>query len=300
MFKGIVLSIVCALLSQPAMARDKVEVVGSTTAYYYATTVAGEVSQDGKVSTPVIRPTGTNPGFKLFCEGTGENTPDITGASRKMSESERQACTQNGVVDPIEVPLGRDAIIFADKAGTLALSLTKKQIFMALARSLPGTSGKLSPNTYQTWNQIDPSLPNWPIKIYGPAPGAHPLIDRSMELLMEKGCGQFKQFIDAYPDKNDRALACQSRRDDGKYLVSDGSTYKSTLERVKTDDQALGIFGYGFYERHFSELKPVNIDGVAPGDDTILSGKYDGAFNLYFYIKRQHIGLVPGIVEIAR
>ena len=298
MLRAIFAAAVCAFVSQPALARDQIRVVGSGTLYPFVTIAAEQFGQDGKFKTPLVESTGTGGGFKLFCEGTGEDKPDINNASRKIMASEKEACIKNGVIDPIEIQLGYDGIILANKKGAPHFNLTKKQIFMALARKLPDTTGALQPNSYQSWSDIDPALPNQPIKIYGPGT-ASGTRDAFTELVLEKGCAQFEAFTVVYPDEKTRKKTCQSIREDGKY-VEMGEDPNIMVRKLMSDEQAFGIFGYSFYEQNLSKIQASKIEGISPDVETILSGQYGIARGLYVYIKRQHIGVVPGMVEFIR
>lgn len=279
----------------PAWAREQIRIVGSGTLYPFVTIAAEQFGQGGKYLAPIVESTGTGGGFKLFCQGAGSDTPDITNASRKITASEYQKCAASGVMNPVEIQLGYDGIVLANKKGGASLNLTKKQIFMALARVLPDSSGKLVPNPYQNWHEIDASLPDQPIKVYGPGTVSGTR-DAFAELVMEKGCEPFEAFAHAYSDAGVRKKICQAIREDGKYVES-GEDYNVMVQKLVSNEQALGIFGYGFYSQNRSQIQASLIDGIAPGNDTITSGKYGISRGLYVYVKRQHLGKIPGIEE---
>jgi phosphate transport system substrate-binding protein len=298
MLKGLAAGAAVLVMAQPAMARDQIRAVGSSTVYPFTTTSAEQFGQGGKFKTPIIESTGTGGGFKLFCEGVGEDKPDINDASRKITDSEKETCAKNGVTDIVEVPIGYDGIVFASKKGVALQDLSKKQIFMALARWLPGADGKLAANTIQTWNQIDPKLPNQPIEVYGPPPTSGTR-DAFAELVMEKGCEAFPEFAKTYPDEKERKKICHTLREDGKYIES-GEDDNIIIQKLVSDDKAFGIFGYSYYDNNRSKIEANKIEGVAPDFASVESGKYGISRGLYIYVKKQQIGTVPGIVEFVR
>lgn len=284
-----------AMIVQPAAARDQIRAVGSSTVYPFTTIAAEQFGQGGKFKTPIIESTGTGGGFKLFCEGLGEAKPDISDASREITPSEKELCAKNGVTDIAEIPLGYDGIVLASKKGAPVLNLTKKQLFAALARQLPGKDGKLAANPNQKWTDIDPKLPDSAIVVYGPPPTSGTR-DSFVEMVMEKGCAAFPEFVSQYPDEKERKKACGLLREDGKYVDS-GEDDNIIVQKLVSDDKAIGVFGYSYYAENMSKIEVHTIEGVAPNADTIQSGKYGIARKLYVYLKKQHVGQVPGLLE---
>lgn len=282
-------------VSHPAAARDQIRAVGSSTVYPFTTTSAEQFGQGGKFKTPIVESTGTGGGFKLFCSGAGEDTPDLSDASRPITASEKELCAKNGVTGIAEIQIGYDGIVFASKKGTPLLDLSKKQLFMALARTLPGKDGKMAPNTTKNWNEVDPKLPSQPILVYGPPPTSGTR-DAFVELVMEKGCESFPEFATAYPDEKERKKACHSIREDGAYVES-GEDDNVIIQKIESDPAAFGIFGYSYYDNNRAKIEANKIEGVAPEFDTVESGKYSVSRSLFVYVKKQHIGVVPGIPE---
>ncbi len=284
--------------SAQAAGRDQIRVVGSGTVFPFTSMAAEEFGKAGKFKTPIVEATGTGGGFKLFCEGVGEDKPDINDASRKITDSEKELCTKNGVTDLAEITVGYDGIILASKTGGPALDLSKKQLFMALARWLPDKDGKLVANTIQNWNEIDPKLPNQPIEIYGPGTVSGTR-DAFGEMVMEKGCEAFPEFVRDYKDEKDRKKICHNIREDGKY-VETGEDYNVTVQKLAGNDKALGIFGFSFFVQNQAKVQAAKVDGTAPSIDSIVSGKYGISRSLYVYVKKQHIGVIPGIPEFLK
>jgi len=278
--------------------RDQIHIVGSGTLFPFTTIAAEEFGKAGKFKTPIVEATGTGGGFKLFCEGVGEDKADINDASRKITDSEKATCTKNGVTDIAEITIGYDGIILANKNGAIPFDLTKKQVFMALARWLPDKNGKLVANTYQAWDEIDPKLPKQPIEIYGPGTVSGTR-DAFAEMVMEKGCEQFSEFTRDYPEEKERKKVCHNIREDGKYIES-GEDYNITVQKLAADNNALGIFGFSFYVQNHSKVQASKIEGVTPAVDSIVSGAYGISRGLYVYVKKQQIGKIPGITEFLK
>ncbi|MBY0408158.1 MAG: PstS family phosphate ABC transporter substrate-binding protein [Rickettsiales bacterium] len=282
----------------PAFARDQIRIVGSSTVYPFTTTAAESFGQGGQFKTPIVETTGTGGGFKLFCEGVGIDTPDISNASRPITDAEKELCKKNGVTEIVELAIGYDGIVLAQKKGAPALSLTKKQLFTALAKQLPGKDGTLAANPNKLWSDVDASLPKSPITVYGPPPTSGTR-DAFAELVMEKGCEAFPAFAKLYADKKERQKACHAIRDDGAYVDS-GEDDNVIIQKLTSNEQALGVFGYSYYDNSRAKIQAVKVDGVLPEMATVESGKYGVSRSLYVYVKKQHLGEVPGIAEFAR
>jgi len=285
------------LATTPAFARDQIRVVGSSTVYPFTTAAAEQFGQGGAFKTPIVESTGTGGGFKLFCAGEGESTPDINDASRPMTDSEKELCKANGITKVTEIPVGYDGIVLANAKGAYAFDLTKKQIFMALAKELPGKDGKMAANTYKKWSEIDPKLPAQEILVYGPPPTSGTR-DAFSELVMEEGCKAFPEFAAKYSDEKERKKACVMLREDGPY-VNAGEDDNMIIQKLVSDKNALGIFGYSYLEENRSKVQGSKVEGVAPTMEAIESNSYKVSRSLYIYVKGEHIGKVPGIVEFA-
>lgn len=286
-----------ALSSGPAQARDQVRAVGSSTVYPFVAAAAEQFGKGGKFKTPIVESTGTGGGFKLFCGGVGEANPDINNASRPITESEVALCKTNGVSNVVEVPIGYDGIVIANAKGAPALALTKKQLFQALARELPGKDGKLAANTFQKWNEIDPALPAATIEVYGPPPTSGTR-DAFVELVMEEGCKEFPEFAAAIPDEKARKKACGLLREDGRYIDA-GEDDNLIIQKLANNKAAVGIFGYSFLEENRGKVQASKINGVLPSMQSIESGEYKVSRSLYVYVKGEHVGKIPGIAEFV-
>ncbi|WP_206768903.1 substrate-binding domain-containing protein [Marinobacter sp. bablab_jr015] len=286
-----------AAVSTPAMARDTVNVVGSSTVYPFATVVAERFGRNTDFPTPKLESTGSGGGLKLFCAGIGTQHPDITNASRRMKKSEFELCQSNGVKEITEVKIGADGIVIANSKDAGKLDLSLKQVFLALAKEVPDPKGgdKLVANPYQKWSDIDSSLPNLEISVMGPPPTSGTR-DAFVEIAMEGGCKTF-DFIKAMPKKEMKSV-CHSMREDGPFVEA-GENDNLIVQRLAQDKDTLGIFGYSFLMENSSQIQAATIGGVEPTPETIADEDYPVARSLFFYIKNAHVGVVPGIKEYA-
>ncbi|MCS4505751.1 Protein SphX [wastewater metagenome] len=269
-----------------AQARDQIRIVGSSTVYPFASYVVEEFGATTDFPTPVIESTGSGGGLKLFCEGAGEDTPDITNASRRIKVSEFQRCQDNGVTEITETVVGYDGIVFAQSAGDEPINLTREQLLLATAAKVP-QDGKLVDNPYNNWNQIDSSLPDREIVIYGP-PTSSGTRDAFEELVMEAASEDIDAYGGGYTDI----------RQDGVYVPS-GENDNLIVQKLAQNTDAFGIFGYSYLEENTDKIMGASIDGVEPKPEKISSGDYPVSRSLYFYIKNAHVGQVPGIQEYA-
>ena len=268
-----------------AQSRDQITAVGSSTVYPFTTTVAEQFGRGGKFKTPKVESTGTGGGIKLFCNGIGPQHPDVVNASRAMKKGEFETCAKNGVTDILEIKIGYDGLTVAESKAGKFTNITKEQLWKALAKQIPDASGNLIANPYKTWNQIDASLPATKIEVLGPPPTSGTR-DSFHELFMEEGC----------PFENKKQ--CHLIREDGAYVEA-GENDNLIVQKLTANKNALGIFGYSFLEENNDRIKALKVNGVAPTFETISSAKYTAARPLFVYIKKQHIGAIPGLKEFA-
>lgn len=287
-----------AAVSTPAMARDTVSIVGSSTVYPFATVVAERFGRNTDFPTPKIESTGSGGGLKLFCQGVGTQHPDITNASRRMKTSEFENCQANGVKEITEVRIGADGIVMANSKEAEKLDLSLKQIFLALAKDVPNPDGsnELVANPYMNWSEIDSSLPDMEISVMGPPPTSGTR-DAFVELAMESGCKQF-DMIAQMEDENENQFktVCHSMREDGPFVEA-GENDNLIVQRLAQDPETLGIFGYSFLMENTGQIQAATVNGVEPTPEAISSDKYPVARSLWFYVKKAHVGVVPGIQE---
>lgn len=278
--------------------RNHLHMVGSSTVYPFAAVIAETFGRDTEFRTPVVEATGTGGGFKLFCSGVGYNHPDFSNASRTIEKSELKKCTENGVQNIVEIKIGYDGIVLANSTAGRKYSLTKKQIFLALAAKVPDPkSGKLVDNFYQKWNEIDADLPAINIAIYGP-PTTSGTRDAFVELVMENVCSAIPEFILTHADEKIRKKKCHIIRSDGHFIEA-GENDNLIVQKLKNDADALGIFGFSFLEENHETIQPAQIDQVMPSFDSIVSGTYSVSRPLFIYFKKEHLDLIPGMREFV-
>ena len=281
-----------------AQGRSTISVVGSSTVYPFATVVAEKFGKKSSFSTPKIESTGSGGGMKLFCNGVGLDTPDITNASRRIKKSEYDKCLSNGVTDIVEVHIGFDGIAVANSKKARQLELSRKDIFLALAEQVPNPDGSptLVKNPYQTWQQVNPSLPDTRIEVLGPPPTSGTR-DAFAELALEGGCKAF-DFIEAMKksDGNKYKEVCHTVREDGPYIEA-GENDNLIVQKLDRNPNALGVFGYSFLEQNDDKVQGSVIEGKAPEFETIADGSYPISRPLYFYVKQAHMDSIPGIRE---
>ncbi len=294
------LAAVAVAVAAPAEARDKIMIVGSSTVFPYTQAVAEEYAARTGNPAPVVESTGTGGGMKIFCQGVGEKHPDITGASRAMKPSEWALCASNGVTDITEAMIGYDGLSIAySRQSSVDWNLTKAQIFLALAKEVPASDGALKPNPYKKWSEIDPSLPDAAITVYGPPPTSGTR-DAFVELAMHEGCKELPQVQVLKKSMDEKAFKawvkehCSPMRQDGAFIEA-GENDNLIVQRLEADPHALGIFGYSYLYENEDRLKGVAIEGVAPSPETISDFSYKLSRPLFIYIKNAHRGVIPGL-----
>ena len=293
--------IASALLATTLSARDQVKIVGSSTVYPFASSVAEEFGSTSKFPTPVVESTGTGGGMKLFCAGAGLDTPDIANASRKIKDKELKMCEENGVTDITEALIGFDGIAIAQSTNVKGFNVTKTQLALAVAEEVPSADGKsLIKNPYKKWSDIDASLPNREIVVYGP-PKSSGTRDSFEELVMQhvfEKMDVYTNLFKADEKANKKYEKYSVVRTDGVYVES-GENDNLIVQKLTKNEAALGVFGYSFLEENKDKVVGITVDNVAPTTETISTGKYPVARSMYFYIKNQHISEVPALKEYS-
>jgi phosphate transport system substrate-binding protein len=278
-----------------AVARDRVHVVGSSTLFPFAAAVAESFASRGPWKAPLVESIGTGGGFRLFCAGAGESTPDVTDASRPMTRTEVVECARHGVGPVVGLRVGLDGMLLAGARNAPAFSVTREQIYLAVARSVP-RGGALVPNPYRRWREISPDLPDLPIRIYGPAPN-HGTRDAFVALAVVPACER-KPEIRALPAEQ-RQKACQAFREDGAW-IDVAQDYSVLFRRLMADPEALGVLGFSYLENNRSQMRAARIDGVDPNPETIGNWSYPLSRPLFLYVKQAHVGRIPGLTDFLR
>ncbi|MEM7619587.1 MAG: substrate-binding domain-containing protein [Pseudomonadota bacterium] len=320
------LAVAGTFASTSAFARDQINIVGSSTVFPFATAVAEKFGQAGKFKTPKVESTGSGGGLKLFCKGVGTDHPDVTNASRRIKAKEFANCQKAGVKDIVEVVVGFDGIVVANAKGAADFSLTRKQLYFGLAALVPGKDGKLVANPNKKWSDIDPSLPDQKIEVLGPPPTSGTR-DAFEELALgggakygwlkelrglKKGDAKIAEFAKQYniPEKflTKKGKPAKGKdvfkkiaytvREDGYYIEA-GENDNLIVAKLEKNKDALGVFGFSFLDQNKDKLKGSVIDGKEPSFQNIADGDYKVSRSLYFYVKKAHVGVVPGIKEFV-
>jgi phosphate transport system substrate-binding protein len=322
---GAAVAAVVTMTSVPAFARDQISIVGSSTVFPFSTTVADKFGKKTKFKTPKVISTGSGGGMKLFCAGNGIDTPDITNASRRMKAGEWKKCQANGVKDITEVVIGYDGIVVANAKAAPTFKLTRKQLYLALGAMIPGPDGKLVKNPNKKWSDVDPSLPNSAIEVFGPPPTSGTR-DAFEEIGLEKGCRKYdwvaklrklkkgdpkiaeiakmynvpESFLlkKGKPTKGKNIVKkiCRHIREDGPYIEA-GENDNAIVGKLEANTRAVGVFGFSYLDQNKARIKGSEINAKMPTFDAIADGSYPISRSLYFYVKNSHAGAVPGIKE---
>src|SRR3954451_13557125 len=281
-------------ISTAADARSQMRAVGSSTVYPFAKIVAERIAQaNPQLGTPIIESTGTGAGMKLFCAGVGERFPDVENASRRMKASEAKICQQNGVTAITEIQVGIDGISFATAKNSPLKNLAQRDLYLALAKTPFG-----KPNRAKTWKDVNGSLPNIPIRVYGPPPTSGTR-DALGELILTPPCeANASMAALKKADENKFKAICTSVREDGGYIEA-GENDNLIVQKVEANAGTIGIFGYSYLEENQDRLRGIKINGVSPTYDGISSFKYPGARPLFIYIKNAHANAIPAVRAYA-
>lgn len=301
------LSLSCAAiaLAAPAFSRDQIQITGSSTVLPYATIVAEAFGENTDFPTPAVGSGGSSAGLKQFCEGVGENSVDIANSSRKIKDSEIEACAKAGVNEIIEVRIGYDGIVFASDINGPGFAFTPKDWFLALSDQVL-VDGKLVANPNTKWGEVNPELPDQAIIAYIPGT-KHGTREVFEDKVILKGCeesGTYDALLAEAEGADDKAKekaaekACITLRTDGLSVDIDGD-YTETLTSIDANPNGIGVFGLSFYENNTDKLQAATMSGASASSDTIISGEYPVSRPLFFYIKKAHIGMIPGLKEYA-
>ena len=289
--KTLLTAAVVALTATTAMARDNIQIAGSSTVLPYASIVAEAFGENFDWPTPVVESGGSSAGLKRFCEGIGETTIDIANSSRRIKDSEREVCAQNGVYDITEVMFGYDGIVFANSIEDERFAFTPAHIYLAINER----------SELKTWDQVDPSFPNYQIKMFIPGT-KHGTREVFEEKVLLEGCkevGDYDKFMAELDDKKAAGRKCMSVRRDGRSVDIDGD-YTETLANINANSYSFGVFGLSFYENNTNEIEIATMNGVRPSQETVASGEYPVSRPLYFYVKDIHAQVIPGLWDYVK
>ncbi|NRB17086.1 MAG: substrate-binding domain-containing protein [Rhodobacteraceae bacterium] len=295
--------VIAAVSATAATARDQVQVAGSSTVLPYASIVAEAFGENFDFPTPVVESGGSSAGLKRFCEGLGENTIDVANASRRIKDTEIAKCAENGVTDVIEVRIGYDGIVFASDIQGAAFEFTPTDWFLALSGEVL-VDGAMVANTAKTWAEVNPSFPAQPIQAFIPGTkhGTREVFEDQVILAGCDATGAFDVLLQAAAGDTAKARkkaaekSCISLRTDGRSVDIDGD-YTETLARIESNENGIGVFGLAFYENNTDKLQVATMSGVVPSSESISTGEYPVSRPLFFYVKKAHIGVIPGLKD---
>ena len=300
--KSLKVALVAALgataLTTAAHARDQVSVAGSSTVLPYATIVAENFGETfPNFRTPIVESGGSSAGLKEFCRGVGTEFIDIANASRAIRDSEIEECGANGVSEIQEIRIGYDGIVFATDINGPDFALEPMHLYKALAAQVV-VDGALVENPYTTWNEIDASFPEWDIAAYIPGEkhGTREVFEEKVLLVGCEAVGDMQARMDAGMDEDTAEEDCYAVRKDGAAVDIDGD-YTETLARIDANKEGMGVFGLAFYENNTDKLKVATMGGIVPTTESIAAGEYPVSRPLFFYVKKAHLGVVPGLQE---
>ncbi|GAA0296333.1 substrate-binding domain-containing protein [Rhodovulum strictum] len=286
---------IAAVSATAASARDEIRIVGSSTVFPYTQAVSEQFANNTGAPSPIVESTGTGGGMKIFCGGIGEGHPDITGASRAMTVSEYELCTQNGVTDISEAMIGYDGLSMAiSRSNSFDWDVSLGEVFLALGAQVP-VNGEWVDNPFKKWSEIDSRLPDVNIVVLGPPPTSGTR-DAFVELAMHAGCKELAYVKDGGFDSAWVNENCSRMRTDGPFIEA-GENDNLIVQRLESDPNAMGIFGYSFLYENLDKLKGVKLAGVDPEFDTIADGSYPVSRPLFFYVKNAHRGVIPNLQE---
>lgn len=290
-------SVLAFAAAMPAAARDQIQVTGSSTVLPYATIVAEAFGENFDFPTPVVEGGGSGAGRKKLCEGVGENTVDIANSSSRISQSDIDLCKQNGVEEIMEVRFGYDGIVFASAVDGPEFALTPSDMYNALAETVL-KDGALVANPNANWSDVNAALPAQEILVLSPGTkhGTREVYDTKVIIQGCEDTGAMAAFTASGMDEDATEAACMKLRTDGRNIDIDGD-YTETLARLDADKNAIGVFGLSFYQNNTDKLRVATMGGVVPSAESVASGDYPVSRPLYFYVKKAHIGVIPGLKE---
>ena len=294
--RTLILAGVALLMASTASAREHISIAGSSTVLPFATIIAEQFGTNPNFKTPVVESGGSSVGKKGVCQGIGNEFIDIGNASSRMKQSELDYCNDNKV-SLTEIKVGYDGIVLAYSHEGTPLNITRAELGMALTAEIPQADGTWIPNPFKKWSDINPALPDTEIRVYGP-PTTSGTRASFAEMVNQKGyCGKDKIAKAASKARGDKkGKKCRSMRTDGAYVEA-GEQDNLIVQKLQEDKDAYGIFGFSYLDQNTDTLAGAAIDGVNPTFDAIAEGSYPVSRALWFYVKHDHMDVVPGLAE---
>ena len=290
----VVLLAACAVMILAACSdsRTQIRIVGSSTVFPFTTAVVENfMRRNPRIAAPVVETTGTGGGIKLFCSGAGARYPDIVNASRRMTRRELQSCQAQGAGPIVEIQIGIDGVVLVQSKKGPSFQLTRRQIYLALASNPDGR-----PQRARNWRDIDPALPDLPIRVLGPAPTSGTR-DAFNELYMQPGCRWSAAAAEASAESLSQKFVCNHIREDDGYVDS-AENDNLIVQKLVSDPNALGVLGYSYLVRNLDAIRDVEIEGVPATVGTISEFRYPAARPLFIYVKADHVDSVRGLRQL--
>jgi phosphate transport system substrate-binding protein len=296
-------AMILPVASFQAQARDYISIAGSSTVLPFATIVAEAMGNNPSYKTPVVESGGSSVGKKGVCDGIGTQFIDIGNASSRMKTGELEYCNANGV-SLTEIKVGYDGIVVANSKEGTPLVISKADLGMALTAEVPACyegSGRTEncdewiPNPFTKWSDINADLPDLEIRVYGP-PTTSGTRASYAEMVNQKGyCGKEAIAKAASVARDDKkGKKCRAMRTDGAYVEA-GEQDNLIVQKLQEDPNAYGIFGFSYLDQNTDTLQGATISGTEPTFENIAAGDYAVSRALYFYVKHDHMGVVPGM-----
>ena len=282
------------VVTSVAQARDTLSLAGSSTVLPFARIIAEQLGKNPNFKTPVVESGGSSVGKKGVCDGVGTKFIDIGNASSRMKVKELEYCEKNGV-KLTEIKVGYDGIVVANSKKGKVLNISKSDLGKALTANV-AINGKLVDNPYKKWSDVNPSLPNVDIRVYGP-PTTSGTRASFAEMVNEKGyCKKDADAKAALKAAGMKAKKCRAMRTDGAFVEA-GEQDNLIVQKLNEDTTAYGIFGFSYLDQNSDTLQGAVISKTAPTFENIAGNNYSVSRALYYYVKHQHIGVVPGVKE---
>jgi phosphate transport system substrate-binding protein len=283
------------IITSTAQARDTLSLAGSSTVLPFARIIAEQLGKNPNFKTPVVESGGSSVGKKGVCDGVGTKFIDIGNASSRMKAKELAYCEKNGV-KLTEIKVGYDGIVVANSKKGVPLNISKADLGKALTAEIP-MDGKWVKNPYKKWSEINSALPDIAIRVYGP-PTTSGTRASYAEMVNQKGyCAKDKEAKAASIARGDKkGKKCRAMRTDGVFIEA-GEQDNLIVQKLNEDTSSYGIFGFSYLDQNSDTLQGAVISKTAPTFENIAGNNYSVSRALYYYVKHQHIGVVPGMKE---
>lgn len=263
---GLLVAVISPLARSKQQAPQIVQVDGSSTVFPITEAIAKEYNQINDQQIQVkVGFSGTGGGFRKFCSGA----TDISDASRPITPEEMKTCDQAGI-RYYELPVAFDALtVVVNPNNAWAKDISVEELKKVWE---PAAQGKIT-----NWNQIRASYPNQPLRLFGPG----------------RDSGTFDYFTEVTVGKDD------SRTD---YVASEDDN--TLVQGVRQDPNALGYFGFAYYEANQNQLKALAVDNgkgaILPSRETVEKAQYQPLSRpLFIYVNYRSAQDKPEVMRFV-